>query len=173
MWVACAKHEYISIEGSTMKELIDKMQIITIITYKTLTFPNLTPFGTDMSYRHILQKEWPLMDTVQDQCNLMDVICAGTVVFRIGKLCKRLGLSEKEGWLLYRLKIVKHVLEQGILWDHLFSALLVMDREYLKGTTEHFRHLNENHQATLDFLNNLQKTPEFYEYRFVLLGCML
>jgi hypothetical protein len=65
------------------------------------------------------------------------------------------------------------VLEPGILWDHLFSALLVMNREYWKGTTEHFRRLNENHQATLDFLNNLQKTPEFFEYRFVLLGCML
>jgi hypothetical protein len=51
MWVACAKHGYISIEGSTMKELIDKMQIITIITYKTLTFPNLTPFGTDTLYK--------------------------------------------------------------------------------------------------------------------------
>jgi hypothetical protein len=87
----------------------------------------------------------------------MDVICAGTVVLSIGKLCKRLGLSEKEGWLLYGLKIVKHVLEQGILWD----------------TTKHFRRLNENHQATLDFLNNLQKMPEFFEYRFVLLGCML
>ena len=68
------------------------------------------------------------MDTMQDQCRLMDAVCAGTVALRIGKLCKRLGLSEKEGWLLYGLKIVKQVLEQGILWDRLFSALLVMDR---------------------------------------------
>ena len=28
MWVACAKHGYISVEGSTMKEIIHEMQII-------------------------------------------------------------------------------------------------------------------------------------------------
>jgi exonuclease V gamma subunit len=98
-----------------------------------------------MSYRHIVEKEWPPVDTVQDQCRLMDAICARVVALRIVKLCKHLRLSEKEGWSLYGLQIIKQVMEQGILWG-----------------------LNENHQATLDFLNNLRKTPEFFEYRFVL-----
>ena len=55
--------------------------------------------------------------------------------------------AEKEGWSLYGLQIIKQVMEQGILWDYLFEILLVMDREYLKGTTKHFRRLNGNHQA--------------------------
>jgi hypothetical protein len=75
--------------------------------------------------------------------------------------------GRKGGRSLYGLQIIKQVLEQGIFWDYLFEILLVMDREYLKGTTKHFRRLNGNHQATLDFLNNLPQTPEFSEYRFV------
>jgi ribosomal protein S15P/S13E len=121
-----------------------------------------------MSYRHIVEKEWPPVDTVQEQCHLMDAICARVVTLRIEKLCKHLKLSEKEGWSLYGLQIIKQVMEQGILWDYLFEILLVMDREYLKNVTDHFRRLNGNHQATLDFLNNLRKTPEFSEYRFVM-----
>jgi hypothetical protein len=96
----------------------------------------------------------------------MDAISARVVALRIEKLCKHLRLSEKEGWSLYGVQIIKQVMEQGILWDYLFEILLVMDREYLKGTTKHFRRLNGNHQATLEFLNNLRQTPEFSEYRF-------
>jgi hypothetical protein len=97
----------------------------------------------------------------------MDAICARVVALRIEKLCKHLRLSEKEGWSLYGLQIIKQVMEQGILWDYLFEILLVMDREYLKNVTDHFRRLNGNHRVTLDFLSNLRQTPEFSEYRFV------
>ena len=115
-----------------------------------------------------MEKEWPPVDSVQDQCRLMNAVCAGIVTSRIGKLCKQLKLSEKEGWSLYGLQVVKQIMEQGVLWDHLFEILLVMDREYIKGVTEHFRRLNENHLITLDFLDNLRQTPEFSEYRFVM-----
>ena len=120
-----------------------------------------------MSYRHIVEKEWPPVDTVENQCHLMDAICAETVALQIKKLSKRLDLSEEEGWSLYGLETVKQVLEQGVHWDYLFEILFVMDREYLKNVTDHFKNLKENHQATLDFLKNLRQTPEFSEYRFV------
>ena len=105
--------------------------------------------------------------------------CARAVPFNGCNMCKgrdsqnRKALQAPEtdrkgGRSLYGLQIIKQVMEQGILWDYLFEILFVMDREYLKNVTDHFRRLNGNHQATLDFLNNLRKTPEFSEYRFVM-----
>jgi hypothetical protein len=63
------------------------------------------------------------VDTVENQCHLMDAICAETVALQIKK---RLDLSEEEGWSLYGLETVKQVLEQGVHWDYLFEILLVM-----------------------------------------------
>ena len=118
-----------------------------------------------MSYRNVVQDEWPQVSTVQDQCRLMDAICAGIVARKIEKLCEQSKLPEKEGWLFYGPKVIRRVLEQGILWDRMFSALLVMDLEYLKGTTEHFKRLKGNYEATLDFLRDLRQTPGFSEYQ--------
>jgi hypothetical protein len=121
-----------------------------------------------MSFRHNVEREWPLVDSVQDQCRLMNAICAGTVTLRIMKLCKQLEISEREGWSLYGLQVVRQIMEQGILWDRLFEILLVMNREYIRDVTQHFRCLNENHQRTLDFMDNLRQAPEFPEYRLVM-----
>ena len=121
-----------------------------------------------MACKSIIPKGWSDANTVENQCHLMDAICAETVALQIKKLSKRLDLSEEEGWSLYGLETVKQVLEQGVHWDRLFSALLAMDLQYRKDVTKHFKHLKENHQATLDFLKNLRQTPGFSEYRSVL-----
>jgi hypothetical protein len=120
-----------------------------------------------MACKSIIPKGWSDANTVENQCHLMDAICAETVALQIKKLSKRLDLSEEEGWSLYGLETVKQVPEQGVHRDYLFEILFVMDREYLKNVTDHFKNLKENHQATLDFLKNLRQTPEFSEYRFV------
>ena len=121
-----------------------------------------------MACKSIIPKGWSDANTVENQCHLMDAICAETVALQIKKLCKRLDLSEEEGWSLFGLETVKQVLEQGVHWDRLFSALLAMDLQYRKDVTKHFKNLKENHQATLDFLKNLRQTPGFSEYRSVL-----
>ena len=92
-----------------------------------------------MSYRHIVQDEWPQVSTVQDQCRLMHAICAGIVARKIEKLCEQLKLQEKEGWLFYGPKVIRRVLEQGILWDRMFSALLVMGPRIFKGHNRTFQ----------------------------------
>jgi hypothetical protein len=120
-----------------------------------------------MACKSIIPKGWSDAHTVENQCHLMDAICAETVALQIKKLSKRLDLSEEAGWSLYGLETVKQVLEQGVHWDYLFEILLVMDREHLKNVTDHVKNFKENHQATLDFLKNLRQTPEFSEYRFV------
>ena len=48
--------------------------------------------------------------------------------------------------LLYGLETMKQVLEQGVHWDRLFSALLAMDLQYRKDVTKHFKNLKENHR---------------------------
>jgi hypothetical protein len=121
-----------------------------------------------MAWRSIIPKGWSDANTAENQCHLMDAICAETVACKIKKLCKRSDLSEEKGWSLYGQETVKQVLEQGILWDNLFSALLVMNLEYQKDVTKHFKHLGENHQATLDFLKSLRQTPGFSDYHNIL-----
>ena len=94
-----------------------------------------------MACKSIIPKGWLDANTVENQCHLMDAICAETVAFQIKKLCKRLDLSEEEGWSLYGLETVKQVLEQGVHWDRLFSALFAMDLQYRKDVTKHFKNL--------------------------------
>ena len=92
-----------------------------------------------MDCRSIIPNGWSNANTVENQCHLIDAMCAETVTCKIKKLCKRLDLSEEEGWSLYGLETIKQVLEQGILWDHLFFALFAMDLEYRKDVTKHER----------------------------------
>ena len=64
-----------------------------------------------MACKSIIPKGWSDANTVENHCHLMDAICAETVALQIKKLCKRLDLSEEEGWSLYGLETVKQVLE--------------------------------------------------------------
>ena len=119
-----------------------------------------------MACESIIPEGW--LNTVENQCHLMDAICAETVACRIKRLCELSNLSEEEGWSLHGLETVRQTLEQGVLWNHLFSALLVMNSEYQKDVTNHFKQLGENHQATLDLLKDLRRTQRFSKYRNIL-----
>jgi hypothetical protein len=57
-----------------------------------------------MACKSIIPKGWLDANTVENQCHLMDAICAETVTLQIKKLCKRLDLSEEEIWSLYGLE---------------------------------------------------------------------
>ncbi len=106
---------------------------------------------------------------MENQCDLMNVICAETIACKIKRLCELSNISEEKGWSLHGLETVRQTLEQGILWNHMFSALLVMNAEYKKDVTKHFKQLGENHQKTLDLLKDIRRTQRFSQkYRNIL-----
>ena len=119
--------------------------------------------GASMAHESITQEGWS--DTVENQCHLLNAICSEILVCEIKSLCEWEKLSEEEGWSLFGLETVKQVLEEGAVWDQMFSVLFAMDLEYRKDVTKHFKRLKEDHQATIEFLRDLRQSPRISKYQ--------